>query len=170
MNRPLLLLLYISFSLFSHSQTGYLFVKKGARKKQTYTEGSAIVLRLQDNSAKYGTITRLANDTIYLDGRPVARNSVKEVIVDNKGRRKFHIPLKDLLLVTGGVALVTAGLTLSEQADLNEALLAGVIIGYGPVAIGYLKNKISLKRRRYRIGKKFRLQLIDFYLPSKRGF
>ena len=82
----------------------------------------------------------------------------------------FHIPLKDLLLITAGVGLVTAGLTLSNQADFKQALTAGLAIGYVPLAVAYMKSKISLKRRKYKIGRKFRLQMIDFYLPGRRGF
>lgn len=166
----LLLITFFSLPFFVCSaQTGYLFVKKGFRKKATYTEGEAIYLRLQNDSLRYGTITRLLNDTIYLNGQPVPRLAVKEVILSGR-KKSFRVPLKDFLLITGGVALVTAGLTLSEQADFREALIAGVVIGYGPLAVGYLKSKISLKRKKYRIGKKFRMQIIDFYIPGRRGF
>jgi hypothetical protein len=170
MNRLLLLFIFLSPIVWAHSQTGYLFVKKGFKKKRTYTEGDNIYLRLRDNSVHYGMITRLMNDTIFVSGRPVPRIVVKEVIVSTKARNSFHLPLKDLLLITGGAALVTAGLTLSEQADFKEALIAATVMGYGPLAIGYLKSKISLKRKKFRIGKKFRLQVIDFYIPRKRGF
>ena len=170
MNRLLTILLFLSLSLVSSSQTGYLFVKKGFRKKKTYTEGAALYLRLHDDGLRYGTITRLVNDTIYLNGRPVPRAAVKEVILAENKPKKFQVDAKTFLLITGGVALVTGGLTLSNQAEFNEALLAGAVIGYGPLAIGYLKSKISLKRRKYKIGRKFRLQVLDFYLPSKRGF
>ena len=110
------------------------------------------------------------NDTIFVSGRPIPRVAVKEVIIDRKNRRKFQISAKDFLLITGGVVLVVGGLTISNQAEFEEALLAGTVIGYGPLIIGYLKNKISFRRKKYKIGKKFRLQIIDFYLPRKRGF
>ena len=154
---------------FTEAQTGYLFVKKGFRKKATYTQGDPIRLRLQSDSVREGIITRLANDTIFLNGRPIPCLAVKEVILSDK-RQRFHIPVETFLLITAGVALVTAGLSLSEQATFEEALAAGLVIGYGPLAVGYLKSKISLKRKKYRIGKKFRLQMIDFYLPRGRGF
>jgi hypothetical protein len=170
MNRLLIAIIFLfSFSI-SWSQTGYLFVKKGFKKKRTYTEGATIYLRLQNDSLRYGMITRLMNDTIYLSGRPIPRAAVKEVILSERVRKKFQIDAKTFLLITGGVALVTGGLTLSNQAEFNEALLAGAVIGYGPLAVGYLKSKISLKRKRYKIGKKFRLQILDFYMPTKRGF
>lgn len=170
MNRLLIISILLFSSLFSWSQTGYLFVKKGFKKKRTYTEGSTIYLRLQNDSLRYGMITRLMNDTIFLSGRPIPRIAVKEVIIHDRKRKPFHVDGKTLLLVTGGVALVAGGLTLSKQADFNEALIAGVVLGYGPLAIGYLKSKISLKRKKYRIGRKFRLQVLDFYIPRKRGF
>ncbi len=170
MSRLLLITFFTFPLLLCNAQSGYLFVKKGFRKKATYTEGESIYLRLQTDSLRYGIITRLLNDTIYLNGRPVPRLAVKEVLLSDRKQKSFQIPLKDFLLITGGVALVTAGLTLSEQADFREALIAGVAIGYGPIAVGYLKSKISLKRRKYRIGKKFQLQMIDFYIPGRRGF
>ena len=170
MDRLLLVFVFLFTSILSHSQTGFLFVKKGNKKKRTYTEGENIYLRLQNDSVYYGMITRLMNDTIFLSGHPVPRIAVKEVIIDRKNRKKFQVSTKDFLLITAGVVLVTGGLTLSNQAEFEEALLAGTVIGYGPLALGYLKSKISFKRKKYKIGKKFRLQIIDFYLPRKRAF
>lgn len=170
MNRLLVIILFLFSSTLSWSQTGYLFVKKGIRKKRTYTEGSTIYLRLHNDSLRYGMITRLMNDTIFLSGRPIPRTAVKEVIIYKRERKSFRVSAKNVLLITGGVALVAGGLTLSKQADFNEALIAGAVMGYGPLALGYLKSKISLKRKKYKIGKKFRLQVLDFYIPRKRGF
>ncbi|MGK2861634.1 MAG: hypothetical protein ACSLE0_06845 [Chitinophagaceae bacterium] len=170
MNRLILISIFLFTSFLCLAQTGYLFVKKGIRKKKIYTEGSAIYLRLHNDQLVSGMITRLMNDTNFLRGRPIPRREVKEVIIDNTVRKPFHIPAKDWLLITAGAGMVTGGLTLSKQAEFKEALIAGTVIGYGPLAFGFLKNKISLKRKKYKIGKKFHLQLIDFYLPRKRAF
>jgi hypothetical protein len=170
MNRLLVISILLLASLFSFSQTGYLFVKKGIKKKKIYTEGDNIHLRLQNDSIYYGMITRLMNDTIYVSGRPVPRKAVKEVIIRKRQHNTFQVSAKNLLLITGGVALITGGLTLSKQAEFKESLMAGAVIGYGPLAVGYLKSKISLKRKKYKIGKKFRLQMLDFYIPRKRAF
>ncbi len=170
MNRLLVLLIFLIAAVHSASQTGYLFVKKGYKKKKTYTEGEYIYLRLHNDSLYYGMITRLMNDTIYVSGRPIPAKTVKEVIIRQKKRETFHVSAKDFLLITGGVALVTGGLSISKQADFEEALIAGTVIGYGPLVAGYGKSKISLRRKKYKIGKKFRLQVLDFYIPRKRGF
>ena len=65
MNRLLLLFIFVFAFLSSYSQTGYLFVKKGHKKKRTYTEGETIYLRLQNDSVYYGMITRLMDETIF---------------------------------------------------------------------------------------------------------
>lgn len=170
MNRfCLLLLLFCSFQV-SQAQTAYLFVKKGAKKKKTYLEYDRIYLRLHDGTVYGGMITRLMNDTIFISGKPVPVTSVKEVLLPNNKKEPFHISTKDFLLITGGVVLVTAGLTVSNQASFNEALLAGTVIGYGPLAVAWLGRKISFRRKKYTIGKKFHLQVLDFYLPRRRAF
>lgn len=170
MNRLLLSALFLFSFLFAQSQTGYLFVKKGANKKRTYQPYDRIAVRLQTNEVVSGMITRLMNDTIYIGSRPIARTAVTEVLLTTKPAPQFNIDAKQVLLITAGVALVTAGLTISKQAKFKTALISGTVIGVGPIAFGYLRSKISLRRKKYKIGKKFRLQMIDFYIPSKRAF
>jgi hypothetical protein len=172
MNRLLFILLFLfSFSI-AESQQGYLFIKKGYKKKKTYLEGDRILLQLKNDSICSGQITLLLNDTIWISGFPVRRDAVKAVILNRKPKKNFHISGKDLLLITGGVALTTAGLTLSNQAEFKEALAAGLVIGYSPLLLKYIGSKISLRRKKFRIGKKFRLQVLEFHLPrqQQRGF
>jgi hypothetical protein len=169
MNRLLLLLLILFSSTIVHAQTGFLFVKKGYKKKRTYTEGDGIVLQIKQGTIYSGTITLLINDTIYINGIPVPRPEVTRVILARR-KKGFHLEAKDFLLITAGVALTTAGLTLSEQADFKEALAAGLTIGYSPLVLKYLGSKISLKRKKFRIGRKFRLQVLDFHIVPKRAF
>lgn len=168
MNR-LLLILFLFSSVCACSQTGYLFVKKGYKKKKTYTEGDRILLQLKDGRIRNGYITRLRNDTIFISGQAVPVAEVQTVVLNDK-KKVFSVDAKTLLLITGGVALTTAGLALSGQADFGEALTAGLTIGYAPLLLRYIGSKISLKRKKYRIGKQFRLQILDFHLPGRRGF
>jgi hypothetical protein len=170
MNRLLIILLILFSTSYVHGQTGFLFVKKGYKKKRTYTEGDRIILQIQQGTIYDGVITLLLNDTIYINGLPIHRPEVSKVILINKKKKTFHLEPKDFLLITAGVALTTAGLTLSKQAKFKEALTAGLVIGYSPLAINYLGSKISFRRRKFRVGKKFRLQVLDFHIVPKRGF
>ena len=110
----LLIILFLGCILKAESQTGYLFIKKGAKKKKEYLEGDRIYLRLSDGMVRTGVITRLMNDTIYLSGRPVTVKEVSEVLLPKKDK-SFYVDSKTLLLITGGVVLVTAGLTLTRS-------------------------------------------------------
>lgn len=170
MNRLIISTLFIFSCVTASSQSGYLFVKKGLKKKRTYTEYDNIVLKLKSGKYTAGMITRLMNDTIWIAGRPVPKDDVAEVVIKIKEKKNFHVGVENFLLITAGVALATTGLSASKQASFEEALIAGLTIGYGPLVIGYLSNKISLGRKSYKIGRKFRLQMLDFYVPRKRAF
>ena len=66
---------------------------------------------------------------------------VKEVLL--KGKPKIPFPDgKTLSLIGAGVAHYTAGLTLSKQAEFEEALVAGPVIGYGPLVIKHLGGRL----------------------------
>ena len=171
MNRLLLIIIFLGFSVCSFSQGGYLFVKKGIKKKRTYVEGDRIMLQLQDGLIVNGIITLLKNDTIYLNGRPVPRPQVKAVLFNVK-KNRFPADAKTLLIIGAGAALTTAGLTIDNRNSFKTALAAGLTIGYGPLIAKYLARGfiLSLQRKRFRIGRKYRLQVLDFHLPNKRGF
>jgi hypothetical protein len=165
-------LLFLLVSSFSYSQEGYLFVKKGIKKKRTYVEGDPIAIRFADGTYMAGTITLLRNDTVFISGLAVPRSDIKEVVLPKKARP--HLPdVKTLLLIGAGSALVTAGLTLSKQAEFKKALEAGLVIGYAPILIKYLGAKFfhAMTRKKFRIGKKYRLQVLDFHLsPGRKAF
>lgn len=154
----------------SQAQHAFLFVKKGIKKKRTYMEGDQILLRLSGDTIIGGLITHLRDDTIFLLGKPIPVSRVKSVIIRKKKDKTFYIPPKHLLLITGGVALTTTGLTLSNQASFEKALTTGMVIGYGPLIVQYIASKIRLSRKEYKMGKKYRLHLIDFHLPRRRAF
>jgi hypothetical protein len=165
MTRLLLSLVVSVISLASFSQQGFLFVKKGFHKKRTYTEGDIIALRFADGSYVKGTITLLRNDTIFINDIPIPRSVIKEVIVKPNSKIRWPDP-KTLLLIGAGVALTTIGLTLSKQTSFEKALTAGLVIGYGPLAVrqvGVLGIRL-FSRKKFKIGKKFHLQVLDFHI------
>lgn len=169
MKRLLFLLGFLAFISAAQSQMGYLFVKKGYKKKRTYLAGDRIYLQLKNDSIYTGLITQLKNDTILLNGNPVPVGKVQAVIVREK-KKKMHVSGNELLLITGGVALVATGITASSQRTFGEALTSAMAIGYGPLVFKYIGSKISLRRKKFKIGRKFHLQVLDFHMPRRRGF
>ncbi len=171
MNRLLLLFLFITSSLVSQSQAGYLFVKHGYKKKKTYLEGDRVMLQLRDGYIVNGLITLLRNDSIWMNGTPVPRKEVAAILLPRK-KNPFPADAKTLLLIGAGSGLVTAGLTINDRETFRNALIAGLVIGYGPLLVKYLGKGflLSLQRKRYIIGRKYRLQVLDFHIPNKRAF
>lgn len=158
-----LLLLLVSPAAFS--QTGYLFVKKGIKKKRTYYEGDPIHFLLNNGHHLTGIITLLRNDTIFVDGFPLHKTAVKQVILEKKPKIPFP-DAKTLGLIAAGSALTSLGLSLNNRTNRDEALIAGPVIGFGPLLAqqGAARGMRALKRKKYRIGKKFYLQMIDFHI------
>ncbi|HET6993967.1 MAG TPA: hypothetical protein VFI06_03245 [Chitinophagaceae bacterium] len=165
--RFFLVLFLLLSSLVSSSQQGFLFVKKGYKKKRTYTEGDMIQLRLEDGSYRKGTITLLRNDTIFIDGNPVYRPQVVKVILEKK---PVKLPdVKTLLLIGAGSALTAAGLAVAQKVPPGKAIFTGLVIGYGPLLVKLFGNCVVwvVKRKKFRINKKFRLQVLDFHIPQR---
>ncbi|HEY6503285.1 MAG TPA: hypothetical protein VIZ28_04860 [Chitinophagaceae bacterium] len=169
MNRLLIIIIpfLLLSSSISFSQTGYLFVKKGIKKKRTYTEGDIIHVKLQDGNERAGIITLLRNDTIFINGRPVHKTFVKEVLQERKPKKPFPDG-KTVLLISAGAALTATGLAISGQATTQEAVIAGAVIGFGPLLIKHFGGRgiRAMKRKKFRIGKKFYLQVLDFHIPQ----
>jgi hypothetical protein len=165
--RFFLFLFLLLSSLVSSSQQGYLFVKKGYKKKRIYTEGDMIHLKLEDGSYRKGTITLLRNDTIFIDGNPVYRPLVTKVLLETK---PVKMPdAKTLLLIGAGSALTAVGLALGQKMPPGKAIFAGLVIGYGPLLVKLLGSSVIwlVKRKKFRINKKFHLQVLDFHIPHR---
>ena len=164
MNQRVIILsfLMLVISSCSYSQTGYVFVKKGIKKNKTYQLGELIVLRLNDGTYWAGPISYLRLDTIFVGGRPLHKTLIKEVLVKKKPKRQFP-DTKTVALIGAGSVLTSVGLAMSDPEHKTEAIIAGPVIGFGPLLINHFGNRITrgLSRGKYRIGKKFYLQVID---------
>ncbi len=149
-----------------------MFIKKGIHKKRTYSEGDRIHFKLQNGQEKKGIITLLRNDTIYINGTPIPRLQVSAVILNEKKKKPFPADFKTMLAIGGGVALTTIGLSLNDANEPATALIAAAVIGYGPLLLKHFGGRLlyTLYRKKFRIGKKFRLQVFDLYVPPKRAF
>ncbi|MES1214542.1 MAG: hypothetical protein ABUT20_03410 [Bacteroidota bacterium] len=169
MRWPLLLLLVpvIFCTQLCSAQHSFLFVKKNGRKVRTYTEGDNIRLRLINDDLVEGRILLLKNDSIYINDLAFKSNFVKQVILRHKEKKPFPIDGVQALYIAGGVALATVGMKASGWATTGQALLYSSIIGYGPILITAAYRSLHLRRKHYDIGGKFRLQILDFYMPPQ---
>ena len=168
MNRlTLLLLIGLFFSpAIMYSQTGYVFIKKGIKKKKTYQLGDPIALELKDGSLYIGYLTQLSLDTMFVNGRPVHKLDVKSVLQKRPSKRPFPDG-KTVALIAAGSLLTSVGLAMSDPEHKTEALIAGPVIGFGPLLITHFTNRMVrlMHRGKYKIGKKFYLQVLDLDIP-----
>jgi hypothetical protein len=172
MNRLLLLLLLLFCCTTSYQQPNYLFIKKGFHKKKTYEEGDRIHIQLNDGKEKTGIITRIINNSVYINGEEIAQEEIAAVLLDGKKKKPFPVDFKTMLLIGAGAGLTTLGLSLNDANEPTTALVAGLTIGYGPLLLKHFGGRIlyALKRKKYKMGKRFRLQVFDIYVPPKRPF
>ena len=172
MNRCLFLLLFLFVSTFcSWSQPNKLFVKKGIHKKKVFSEGDRIYVLLEDGQEKRGIITNLQDSIVYINGKEINVNDIRIIFVE--GIRKNKLPdLKTMLLAGAGVGLTTIGLSLNNANEPKTAFLSAAAIGYGPVLAKFILGRIVylLRKKKYKIGRKYRLQVFDIRVPVKQGF
>ncbi|MEJ0106503.1 MAG: hypothetical protein WDO19_29910 [Bacteroidota bacterium] len=167
MKWPLLLLLLFTLFLTQVclSQQSFLFLKKNGHKKRTWTEGDIIRLRLVNDDVLEGRILLLRNDSIFINDLAFRTGDVKQVLLKRKEKKPFPVDALQMLYITGGVALSTIGMKAAGWETTERALLYSSIIGYGPILITAATRNLNLRRRHFNIGKKFRLQVLDFYRP-----
>ncbi len=135
-------------------------------------QGDQIHVLLANGEHKKGMITMLRDSAIYINNNPIPPSQITTIILDEVKKKPFPADVKTMLLIGGGVGLTTLGLSLNNQNKPEKALVAAAVIGYGPLLFKHFSGRFfyMLKRKKYRIGKKFRLQVFDLYVPGKRAF
>lgn len=152
---------------YADAQQSFLFLKKNARKKRIWTEGDIIRLRLKNNDLLEGRIILLRNDSIYINDLAFRTKDVKQVIINRREKKPFPVDGLQALYITGGVGLSTVGMkTAGWTKTYGRALWYSSIIGFGPILLQAGLQHLNLRRTHFNIGKKFRLQVLDFYLPA----
>lgn len=157
--QKLLLIILLLLTQLAFAQKGFLYVKKkGFKKVKTFEEGSAIRFQTKDGTIFYGGLAFVKKDSIYVNGYWFAANDISKIVLREKKKNRFDYPT--FLLTTAGVMLSTAGMTLAKWSSFNKSLQYSAGIGYTNFLISHFPN---LKRKQYRIGKKFSLQTFDLH-------
>lgn len=168
MKWSLLLLLFSALfvSEYCEAQQSFLFLKKNGHKKRTWTEGDNIRLRLVNGDLLEGRILLLRNDSIYINDLVFRTRDVAQVIIKRKEKKPFPINGLQALYIAGGVGLSTVGMkTAGWTQTYGRALWYSSVIGFGPILLSAVVQHMNLSRTHFDIGRKFRLQVLDFYVP-----
>jgi hypothetical protein len=171
MNRPLILFSFLFCAVQAHAQPNHLFIKKGVHKKKTFSQGDMIHVQFQNGQQKKGTITMLQDSSIFIDGEPILAADIAMILLDKK-KKPFPVDAKTVFMIGAGAALTAIGLSLNGANKPGTAIIAGAVIGFGPLLIKYTGGKFlwMLHRKKFRIGKKFRLQVFDIVPPPRHAF
>ena len=167
MKSKLLLLLFTVAAFTATAQFNELVLRKNGISKKRYKEGSLIVLQSKLGLQYSGVIYLIQNDSIYFSDGGIHMNDIAVVYKTKKGKHRFlPFDAKTFLLANAGVPLFTAGLVISGE-PFQKSLLSGLGIVYVPVILYNLQQVIFRGNKRYRIGNKYDLQILDFY-PSEK--
>jgi hypothetical protein len=160
------------FHFSTAAQFNQLILRKNGIAQKRYSEGSVITIQTKLGLKYSGTIYLIQNDSVYfIDGGMHTRDIA---IVFKKHKKKHRlIPFGTEAFVYSnlGIPLFTAGLTISGE-PFKTSLLSGVALVYIPIIIYNAQQLIFNGNKKYRIGKKYDLQVLDFYpiekLPQKK--
>ena len=172
MKTRLLFLLYLFAACTATAQFNELVLRKQGISKKRYKEGSLIVLQSKLGLQYSGVIYLIQNDSIYFSDGGIHMKDIAVVYKKKKGKHRI-LPFdgQTFLLANAGVPLFTAGLVISGE-PFQKSLLSGLGIVYIPVILYNLQQVVFGGNKRYRIGSKYDLQVLDYYplekLPEKK--
>lgn len=166
MKSKLLLFLFILAAFSATAQFNELVLRKNGISMKRYKEGSVIALQTKLGMKYSGVIYLIQNDSVYFSGGGIHMRDIAVVYKKQKGR--YHVlpfDTKTFLLTNAGIPLFTAGLVISGE-PFQQSLLSGIGLVYIPIVLYNLQQLIFKGNKKYRIGSKYDLQVMDFY-PSE---
>jgi hypothetical protein len=170
--KPAILLLLLFFTSVANAQFNELVLRKNGISKKRYAEGSTITLQTKLGLRYTGTIYLIQNDSIYFLGGGIHKRDVAIVFKKQKRKHQFIPFNKQAFLYSNlGIPLFTAGLAISGE-PLGKAIVSGVALVYVPVVLYNAQQVIFKGNKKYRLGNKYDLQILDLYpsekLPEKK--
>lgn len=170
--KPAILILLLFFTSVAHAQYNELVLRKNGIAKKRYAEGSTISLQTKLGLTYTGTIYLIQNDSIYFLGSGIHKRDIAVVFKKQKQKHRFIPFNKQAFLYSNlGIPLFTAGLVISGEPFVNS-LISGVGLVYIPVLLYNAQQLIFKRNKKYRIGNKYDLQVLDLYpsekLPEKK--
>jgi hypothetical protein len=154
------------------AQFNELVLRKNGIAKKRYPEGATISLQTKLGLKYTGAVYLIQNDSIYFIDGGIHKRDVA-IVFKRKKKKHRLIPFSTqaFLYSNLGIPLFTGGLVISGEPFVNS-LLSGVALVYGPVLLYNAQQLIFNSNKKYRIGNKYDLQVLDLYpsekLPEKK--
>ena len=171
--KPFFLFIFFLFAAWqAEAQFNELVLRKNGIAKKRYAEGAVIALQTKLGLKYSGIIYLIQNDSIYFSDGGIHKRDIAIVFKrPSKKHRIIPFSTEAFLYSNLGIPLFTAGLVISGEPLLNSAL-SGVALVYVPVILYNAQQLIFKGNKRYRIGNKYDLQVLDLYpsenLPEKK--
>jgi hypothetical protein len=158
-------------SIEATAQYNQLILRKNRVSFKRHQEGSLIHIQTITGLKYSGIIRLLQNDSIYFNGSGIHKNEIVALYKKSGGRQPFIPYSKELFLYSNaGISLFTAGLVISGESFL-KSFLSAVSLVYAPVLFYNIKRLVTSGSKKYTIGNKYDLQVLDLYpaevVPNK---
>lgn len=166
--KPFFLFIFFLFTAWqAEAQFNELVLRKNGIAKKRYAEGEIISIQTKLGLKYSGAIYLIQNDSVYFIDGGIHKRDI--AVVFKKPEQKHRIipfSTEAFLYSNLGIPLFTAGLVISGEPFLNSAL-SGVALVYVPILLYNAQQLIFKGNKRYRIGRKYDLQVLDLY-PSEK--
>jgi len=136
-----------------------LHLKKNGQVKKRIEPGTILTITTMKNDIYQGALLQMKKDSIYFSYVTINVNDIASIKLP-RTKERMKIEKEEFLWVTAGVGLVTTGLILADWQDFPQALGTATVIGYSPYLFRLIKS-VSLKKRRFKTGKKYTLRIWD---------
>lgn len=156
MKWPLLTALILQ-GLISIAQDAHLQVIKNGKIKKRIHEGTVVKLTDFAGNIYIGPFRIINDSNLLIANVPVKINDMVLVQL-YRGKKKQGFDWARFAYTTLGVALSTAGMTLSKWEDFDRALLSSAVLGYSSYALSAL-TKMSLKKRKFHRNNRIRFRI-----------
>jgi len=138
-----------------------LLLRKNGKVIKRFYRGDDIIITTSLQQPLYGYITGIKEDSIFLNQIGFSLKEITALQKPKSPKKTMQISAEQLALITLGVGLTTAGITLSEWENFGTSLAYASVLGYGPIVVNKIMTARIFKKKRYHLGKKFGLQVLD---------
>ncbi len=141
-----------------------LNLKKGVKLINKYQQNDPIIIITNYHQPVYGVITKMFGDSVFINNIGF---SLKEIIGIKKmiHKKTSRISAEQYGFIALGSILMATGVYVAGWQDLKTSAAYGLAIGFGPIVLNKLLGVASIfKRKKYMLGNKYQLQILDLQL------